>query len=73
MLFSRLFNEKIEPQCTYCRRGKTVDPETVLCRRKGVVRPEASCPAFRYDPLKRVPPARVKLDLSRIRDEDFSL
>lgn len=73
MLFSRLFNDKIEPQCGYCHRGKQVEAETVLCRKKGVVRPEDSCPSFRYDPLKRVPPSHVSLDMSRLRDEDFTL
>ncbi len=73
MLFSKLFNDKIDPQCAYCQRGKTVDPETVLCRKKGVMAPEDSCPSFRYDPLKRVPPSHAFLDLSRLSDEDFTL
>ena len=73
MLFNLLFNDNMEPQCAYCRRGKTVDGKTVLCRKKGVMPPEGSCPSFRYDPLKRVPPPRVSLDLTRFRDEDFTL
>lgn len=73
MLFNFLFNDKIEPQCAYCRKGKSVDGETVLCRKKGVMAPEDSCPAFRYDPLKRVPPRRAALDLSHIHEEDFTL
>ena len=73
MLFHVLFNNKIEPQCAYCRRGKSVDKDTVLCRRKGVMAPEDACPAFRYDPLKRVPPPKASLDLSRFQDEDFTL
>ena len=47
--------------------------ETVLCRKKGVVLPEDSCPSFRYDPLKRVPPSPAALDFTRLRDEDFTL
>ena len=73
MLFHKLFNEKIEPQCTYCRRGKALSPETVLCRKKGVMPAGAACAAFRYDPLKRVPPSHAELDLGRIRDEDLTL
>lgn len=73
MLFSSLFNQKIEPQCAYCQRGKAVDPDTVLCRKKGVSRPADSCPSFRYDPLKRVPPSHAALDLTRLKDEDFTL
>ena len=73
MLFNKLFNDKIDPQCAYCNKGKQVDGETVLCRKKGVVRPEDSCPSFRYDPFKRVPPAPAVLDLSRVQEEDFTL
>ena len=73
MLFSSLFNQKIEPQCAYCAKGKKVDGETVLCRKKGVVQPEDSCPSFRYAPLKRVPPSPAALDFTRLRDEDFTL
>ena len=73
MLLNRLFNQKIDPQCAYCRRGKTIDQAVVLCRKKGVTRPEGACPSFRYDPLKRIPPSQASLDLSRIRDEDFTL
>lgn len=68
-----LFNKKIDPQCAYCQRGKTVDPNTVLCRKKGVTQPEDSCPAFRYDPLKRVPPAPAVPNFSKLKDEDFVL
>ncbi len=31
------------------------------------------CGAFRYDPLKRVPPRPVKLSATSLRDEDFKL
>ena len=71
--FGGLFNEKIEPQCGYCLRGKAIDPETVLCRKRGVTAPESSCSAFRYDPLKRVPPSSVAPNFSRLDEEDFSL
>ena len=68
-----LFNKKIEPQCAYCKRGKTVDPNTVLCRKRGVTRPEDSCPSFRYEPLKRVPPTAAMPNFSRLKEEDFKL
>lgn len=51
-----LFVKKIEPSCSYCQRGKAVTPDTVLCKKKGVIPLAGACSAFRYDPLKRVPP-----------------
>ncbi len=68
-----LFTKKIEPNCAYCKRGKAIDPETVLCKKKGVIPPEGACSAFRYDPLKRVPPRPVVPDFSRLKTEDFTL
>lgn len=44
-----------------------------MCVKKGVVSAAAHCRAFRYDPLKRVPPRPNAPDFSRLRDEDFVL
>jgi len=63
----------MEPHCAYCAHGAQLDGESILCRKRGIVAPGDSCRAFRYDPLKRVPPRPVALDLSRLRDEDFAL
>ena len=68
-----LFQKNIEPRCAYCQRGTQLDEEKVLCARKGVVSPGSSCRAFRYDPLKRVPPPPVVPDFSKLKDEDFLL
>ena len=68
-----LFNKSIEPQCAYCKRGKVIDSKTVLCRKRGVARPEDACSAFRYDPLKRVPPTAAIPNFSRLKEEDFTL
>ena len=67
------FQKNIEPRCTYCARGAELDVDKILCAKKGVVSPGGSCRAFRYDPLKRVPPAPVLPDFSRLKDEDFTL
>ena len=32
-----------------------------------------ACRAFRYDPLKRVPPKPAATSFEKFRDEDFSL
>ena len=68
-----LFSKSIEPKCAYCQRGKAIEPDTILCIKKGSMEPGDSCPAFRYDPLKRVPPRPITPDFSRLKDEDFSL
>ena len=68
-----LFQKKIEPRCAYCTRGTDLADGQVACLKKGVVSAGYSCRAFRYDPLKRVPPKPVAPDFSRLKDEDFTL
>ncbi len=68
-----LFQKDIEPRCAYCAKGASIDGGKILCKKKGVVAPTGACPAFRYDPFKRVPPKPAKLDTSRLKDEDFRL
>jgi len=70
MLFD---TKKIEPRCAYCARGARLDDETVACARRGVVPAGNACRAFRYDPLKRVPPKPAAPDFSKLKDEDFTL
>lgn len=68
-----LFSKHIEPRCAYCKRGSALDGEHIICVHKGIVSPGAHCRAFRYDPLKRVPPKPAVLKLKRFDREDFSL
>ena len=68
-----LFQKKIEPRCAYCQRGTELDEEKILCAKRGVVDRAGHCRAFRYDPLKRVPPKPLHPDFSKLRDEDFVL
>lgn len=68
-----LFSKRIEPRCAYCRRGAPLEDGQVICMKKGIVAAEGQCWLFQYDPLKRVPPKPAVLDLSRFREEDFSL
>lgn len=68
-----LFTKKIEPRCAYCQRGTPLDGEQVICPKRGVVSAGERCRAFRYDPLKRVPPKPAALELGKLRDEDFIL
>ncbi len=68
-----LFRKDIEPSCSYCKRGTPLSDSEVVCSRKGIVAADSSCRAFRYDPLKRVPPRPVKLNTDKLTKEDFSL
>ncbi len=68
-----LFRKNIEPRCAYCDKGSQINDTEVACVKKGIVAAEHHCGAFRYDPLKRVPPRPVKLETQRLKQEDFSL
>lgn len=68
-----LFQKKIEPRCAYCAKGAPLEGGQILCAKKGVVSPTGHCPAFRYDPLKRVPPRPAVLDTSKLNPDDFKL
>ena len=62
-----LFRKKIEPRCSYCARGGRANDHEVICAKKGIVPAESHCGAFRYDPLKRVPPRPAKLETEELR------
>lgn len=68
-----LFRKNIDPRCAYCARGNRINDEQVACVRRGVVPASDRCGAFRYDPLKRVPPRPAKLDAARLDEDDFKL
>lgn len=68
----RLFREKIDPRCAYCKHGVTLNKSDVGCVAHGIVPIEFHCRRFRYDPLKRIPvrPVRLRKNYS---DADFKL
>ena len=70
---SKLFQKKIDPRCAYCQRGQQINEREVACVKKGIVKAEDHCRAFKYDPMKRVPPRPVSLDMGRLKEEDFTL
>ena len=51
-----LFDKSTEPRCAYCAYYRAVGEERGFCEKKGPVPPYENCRAFRYDPIKRVPP-----------------
>ena len=61
-----LFRKDMDPRCAYCQRE-------VACVKRGIVAVEHHCRAFKYDPLKRVPPRPAALETERLKEEDFSL
>lgn len=69
----KLFQKKIDPRCAYCAHGRSLDEEQVVCPKKGVMSGASHCHAFKYDPLKRVPPRPAPLAGSGLKDEDFQL
>ena len=68
-----LFRKNIDPRCAYCRHGHQVNEREVACVKHGIVPVEHHCRAFRYDPLKRVPPRPAALNTKGLKNEDFSL
>lgn len=48
---------ELEHLCRYCERAAMLSADQMLCEKKGVVSASHHCRAFRYDPLKRDPPA----------------
>lgn len=69
-----LFQKDIEPRCAYCQRGAQLEDDKILCVKKGVVSPGRQLPArFKYDPLKRVPPAAGAPRLQQAEGRGFFL
>lgn len=68
-----LFRKDIEPCCIYCKKGSPISDTEVACLKRGIVPAEGHCRAFRYDPLKRVPPRPAAIDTKKLKEEDFSL
>lgn len=68
-----LFRKDMEPRCAYCGRGNQINEREVACAKRGIVPVESHCGAFRYDPLKRVPPRPATLHTETLKAEDFSL
>lgn len=68
-----LFQKRMEPRCAYCVKARVLSEQQVVCEKKGVMSATSNCPAFRYDPFKRVPPRPPQVDFSKLKEEDFLL
>ena len=52
----------ITPTCRFCEHAAVIrDGEVMLCAKKGVVSSNAVCKKYSFDPLKRQPRPRPKL------------
>lgn len=69
----KLFRKNMDPRCAYCMRGQQINDRDVMCVKRGIVPVEHHCHAFRYDPLKRIPPRPATLESNHLKESDFSL
>ena len=72
-MFAVMFRRDIEPRCEYCRHGLALGCEEIGCVKRGITSPDGHCSKFRYDPIKREPERRTKVDAGRFTQEDFEL
>lgn len=68
-----LFRKNMDPRCAYCEKGNQLNDREVICKKRGIVPADGCCRAFRYDPLRRTPPRPIKLNTSRLSEEDFTI
>ena len=68
-----LFRKDMDPRCAYCQRGQQINEREVACVKRGIVPVEHHCRAFKYDPLKRVPPRRAAGGTEGQKEELFTL
>jgi len=68
-----LFNENIEPCCSYCRYGKQLGNKEIVCIRRGIMSSSGHCRMFRYEPTKREPCAIRVFATSTFSEKDFSI
>lgn len=72
MAFERLFGNRINPECRYCRYGKvSTNKEKVFCSKKGVVNANNRCRSYEYDPTLREP-KKIMANMEYTK-EDFSI
>ena len=68
-----LFDNNIEPSCSYCRYGSAIGHNEVACEKNGIMFCYGFCGAFRYEPTKRIPPNLPSLNSFGLTDKDFKL
>lgn len=73
MNLSKLCRNDEEKFCVFCTFSSDInDQKNVLCHKKGTVTKTNTCRKYKYDPLKRTPPARVKMK-KVLKKEDLEI
>lgn len=54
-------NKDIVKACSLCEFAECTVSEEMICLKRGPVSADHCCRKFRYDPFKRIPPAKKKL------------
>lgn len=66
-----IFSKEIIPMCIYCEYGKKiVTTDDIVCSKKGFVKPDFCCKKFKYTPINRIPPTRIRHNAD-FNKEDF--
>ena len=68
-----MFSKKTEKRCIYCERSVKIDDNNSICIKHGVVSNGYNCKSYRYNPLKRVPPAKAVLNAGKYSAQDFTV
>lgn len=68
----KLFGNKPEPSCEYCKNGTLLfNEDDVVCSKYGFIKRKVTCSKFKYNPLKRTPKsANFESDFD---ESDFSI
>lgn len=58
-----MFSKEIETDCRYCSNGHVLsDEDDCMCDKYGLIKRKMKCSHFKYDPLKRIPRKKEKLE-----------
>ena len=68
-----LFDNEIEPSCSYCRYGEKMGHDEYACEKHGIMFGHGYCGSFRYEATKRIPPILPSISSFGLSDEDISL
>ena len=58
-----LYDKEVRKICAHCLYGQRFSQEHDLCAKYGPVAPDFTCRHYKYDPLRRRPPAPLGLEI----------
>lgn len=69
-----IYRECENPKCFYCAYSAALAAtDDMICSKAGIVKESGLCKKFRYDPQKRVPKRKPRLNTEKFSPEDFAL